>query len=398
MALLPRPLITAALLLAFAAPAQAIVGGTETQRDWPHMVAMEFRADGENDFSFRCGGSLVRSDVILTAAHCVDGEGTPGDPDTLPAAGFRFVVGSRDRASGGERIAAVEVVEHPDWDAGRDSHDVALVKLARPVTLGSPIRIAEDSDAGAYEPGDPATIIGWGSTVFGGDAVRMLREAQVPIVSDAECDRSYSATTTFHAPTSICAGNLTGGQDSCQGDSGGPLMVVGADGAFALVGVTSFGVGCAFPTQYGVYAEAAGAVLRPWIVTRTQELSPATAAPEPGPAPPSSEPSTGAGAGATPLPTVTLPAFLGSARRARSLGRLPFRVRTTATLTRLRASLRRGGRIVATARRAKLLGSSGRLVLRLRRPVRAGRATLRFTARDAEGRSVRVSRIVRVRR
>jgi len=403
----PRALLTGLLLLATAAPAEAIVGGSETRRDWPHMAAMEFRGPGEDSFSFRCGGSLVRPDVVLTAAHCVDGDQDNGEPDTFPASRFRFVLGTLDREQGGERIGVVEVVEHPDWDNGKDSHDVALLKLARPTTLGAPIRIAGEADAAAYEPGDPATIIGWGATFPGGGAVRMLREAEVPIVSDDDCAQNYSATTSFDAPTSICAGNLLGGEDSCQGDSGGPLMAPGADGRFVLVGDTSFGVGCAFPTQYGVYGEVAGAALRPWIETRLQTLSPQTAPPGPGSGPVagptapsgSSEQPAGEETALAPVaPRVTLPRVLGSARRARARGRLAVRVRTTGPLRRVRVTLRDGGRIVAAGRRPRLRSPSGRVVLRLRAPVRAGGARLRLTARDRSGRTVRVARRVTVRR
>ena len=402
-----RPLLIGLLLLTTAAPAEAIVGGTETSRDWPHMAAMEFQGPGDESFSFRCGGSLVRPDVVLTAAHCVDGDQDSGEPDTFAASSFRFVLGTRDREEGGERISVVQVVEHPDWDNGKDSHDVALLKLARPTSLGAPIRIADQSDSAGFEPGDPATIIGWGATFSGGGAVRMLREAEVPIVADDDCAQSYSATASFDAPTSICAGNLLGGKDSCQGDSGGPLMVPGADGRFVLVGDTSFGVGCAFPSQYGVYGEVAGSVLRPWIEARLQELSPQTASPGPGAGPlvtpasptvgaeqPAGEPT----ALAPVAPRVTLPRFLGSARLARARGRLAFRVRTTAPLRRLRATLRDGGRAVALGRRARLNAASGRVVLRLRAPIRAGRARLSLTARDRSGRTVRVARRVTVRR
>jgi len=402
-----RPLLIGLLLLTSAAPAEAIVGGTETVRDWPHMAAMEFQGPGDESFSFRCGGSLVRPDVVLTAAHCVDGDQDSGEPDTFAASSFRFVLGTRDREEGGERISVVQVVEHPEWDNGKDSHDVALLKLARPTSLGAPIRIADQADAAGFGPGDPATIIGWGATFSGGGAVRMLREAEVPIVADDDCAQSYSVTASFDAPTSICAGNLLGGKDSCQGDSGGPLMVPGADGRFVLVGDTSFGVGCAFPTQYGVYGEVAGSVLRPWIEARLQELSPQTAPPGPGagplvtPALPvvGAEQPTGEPTALAPVaPRVTLPRVLGSARRARARGRLAFRVRTTAPLRRLRATLHDGGRAVAVGRRARLSAASGRVVLRLRAPVRAGRARLSLTARDRSGRTVRVARRVTVRR
>ena len=412
-----RPLLTGLLaLLAAPASAQAIVGGTETQRDWPHMAAMEFRGSGDTTYGFRCGGSLVRQDVVLTAAHCVDGDEGSGEPDTLPAGSFRFLLGSRDRQEGGERIDVVQVVEHPDWDDGKDSHDVALIKLARPATLASPIALADELDAAAFEPGDPATIIGWGATLSGGSATRTLREAEVPVVSDASCASSYSVTASFDAPTSVCAGNLAGGKDSCQGDSGGPLMVPGASGRFVLHGDTSFGLGCAFPTQYGVYGEVSGAVLRPWVEARLRELSPGSAAPGPSAGPPvtpapaaggSTSPGAtagGSGAGspstAAPVaPRVTLPRILSSARRARARRALSIRVRTNAPIRSLVVTLRSRsrGRTVAVGRRTSLEGSFGSVVLRLRRTVPSGRATLRLTARDAGGRVVRSSRTVTVR-
>jgi secreted trypsin-like serine protease len=195
-----------------------------------------------------------------------------------------------------------------------------------------PIRIADAVDASAFEPGDPRDDHGLGATFSGGGAVRTLREAEIPLVSDPDCASSYSITASFDATTMVCAGNLFGGEDSCQGDSGGPLMVPGANGRFVLLGDTSFGVGCAFPTQYGVYGEVAGPVLRPWVDARLAELSPGTTAPgsdagtpvSPAPAGSGARPAGDTETAAAPVAArVTLPRTLGSARRARAAGRSP---------------------------------------------------------------------------
>ena len=63
----------------------------------------------------------------------------------------------------------------------------------------------------------------------------------------------------------ICAGDCRDARTRAQGDSGGPLMVEGADGQFIQMGIVSWGVGCAFPTQYGVYSRTADTTLRTWI-------------------------------------------------------------------------------------------------------------------------------------
>ena len=89
----------------------------------------------------------------------------------------------------------------------------------------------------------------------------MLLKATVPLTDTAVCNKS-AAPGSRVSPTMICAGYKEGGVDSCQGDSGGPLVWRTPDGP-VLVGVVSFGEGCAQKLKYGVYTRVTAH--RDWI-------------------------------------------------------------------------------------------------------------------------------------
>ena len=92
-----------------------------------------------------------------------------------------------------------------------------------------------------------------------------LRAAQVPIIADSACGSGSVYGGRFDPSTMVCAGYLSGGVDACQGDSGGPLQSLLAAGGFRLVGITSWGEGCAQPNAPGVYTRVAGPVIRPLV-------------------------------------------------------------------------------------------------------------------------------------
>ena len=104
--------------------------------------------------------------------------------------------------------------------------------------------------------------------MMGRDASNVLMQLSVPIASRATCRRVYAQTTSPFDESMICAGNGQGGRDVCSGDSGGPLMCQ-ANGVYLLEGAVSFGVRCARPAFYGVYANVR--FFRQWIANTMRD-------------------------------------------------------------------------------------------------------------------------------
>ncbi|GLZ41440.1 serine protease [Actinokineospora sp. NBRC 105648] len=224
--------IIAAVLLGQFGRANAreqIVGGDRAAiADHPYVVYLA-TADG---FQF-CGGTLVTRDKVVTAAHCAK---------AVPVASIRVVAGREDKQAGTGLITTVsEAWIHPGYSNVTGGDDVAVLTLTQRLPYRPlPLAAADDQPAGT-----PATILGWGRTSDGGPPSRYLLKAEVPLIADTECARDYNG---FTAPGMVCAGVPEGGVDTCQGDSGGPLVVAGR-----LVGIASWGEGCAEAGKPGVY-------------------------------------------------------------------------------------------------------------------------------------------------
>uniref|UniRef100_A0A8C9IM02 Peptidase S1 domain-containing protein n=1 Tax=Piliocolobus tephrosceles TaxID=591936 RepID=A0A8C9IM02_9PRIM len=234
-----------------------IMGGHNApQGKWPWQVSLRIYSYHWASWVHICGGSLIHPQWVLTAAHWEVGVGpSQTRPPEQPAS---------------------RIIVHPDYVAAGLGADVALLQLANPVICAADVRTVKLSPVSLeLTPKDKCWVTSWGAIRMLESPPYRLQQVSVQVLEKAVCEQRYRNASRHTGDRQLilddmlCAGSEA--RDSCygSGDSGGPL-VCRVRRSWRLVGVVSWGYGCALRDLPGVYARVQTYV--PWILRQVGEL------------------------------------------------------------------------------------------------------------------------------
>ncbi len=222
-----------------------IVGGvTATAGEMPFIVGLR---DDYYQEPF-CDGSLIAKNWVLTAAHCVQ------DQKTIHLDVGLYQLSDKSSV---ETFDSTEFYVHPNYNPDTSDSDFALIHLPSDSSVTPVVMNAEEiAIPKSVDEQLMATVAGWGMTSEKDYSTPdILLKVTVPLIDQVTCAAAYESSGYPVTDTMICAGEMAGGKDACQGDSGGPLVTQNADMSYKLVGIVSWGVGCARPNLPGVYSK-----------------------------------------------------------------------------------------------------------------------------------------------
>uniref|UniRef100_A0A182LYM6 Peptidase S1 domain-containing protein n=1 Tax=Anopheles culicifacies TaxID=139723 RepID=A0A182LYM6_9DIPT len=215
-----------------------IVNGIEAKDgDWPWHVAIFHK--NVREFVYKCGGTVLDQNTVLTAAHCVMVS------NGIIARERLVVQVGRNRLSvashHAQEHATIELIVHPGYSANGVRHDIALIKLDTDITYNDYIQpiclwnrsVNQDAIVGSW-----GTVVGFGVDETDNPS-DTLRKARLPVVSDITCIQSNGGRfATLLTPEMFCAGNRDE-TSPCNGDSGGGIFF-NYDDTWFIRGLVSF--------------------------------------------------------------------------------------------------------------------------------------------------------------
>lgn len=250
----------------------AVIGGSPAvSGQFPYLAFVRFQSSEEG---FACSGTLVSSNVVLTAAHCVQNveTGIIHRPE-------RFVVytGTTEWASPARTVSAVSrIAIFPSFTrSGQFAFygDAAILQLSTPVA-SPPVKLSTSAPL----PGTEGVVVGWGKASPEQEGVSaQLAYGSTVVQSAGYCEGQIG--NTFHPVGELCSLDYPTYQSgTCQGDSGGPMLAVQpGTREYVEIGITSHGPeGC--PTNKPRTDTRADFVAG-WVNARIAELAPAPVIP-----------------------------------------------------------------------------------------------------------------------
>lgn len=251
-------------------PAEAVIGGDKVDpgdAPWQALIWRPERAFGVELYPHErvlCGGSLIATGWILTAAHCLTDDG-----GSIKGRGYTVRLGVLNpRENEGVSYPITQTYRHPQYNPDNRAFDIALIRYnsraGKPAPLYYAIRsIAIDRkapDERPIVPGQPTYVYGWGwERASNGTSSAELRSAKLLLESQALCN-SLSGLPREQWNTKLCAAGANREQ-ACLGDSGGPLITyTDADRRPRVIGVVSSGNACGQTGKASRYIRVASAL------------------------------------------------------------------------------------------------------------------------------------------